>query len=163
MSDAADRAQQLIRELGLQPHPEGGLFREVFRSPLRVRSPFGPERPALTTIYFLVPSGTWSRWHRVAHDEVWHFYEGDPLELLTLDPRFEHFERRMLSRLGEPGVPVAVIPAGHWQAARATRGFALVGCTVAPGFDPDDFTLMKDQPDQVAALERRDPQLARLV
>ena len=159
----ADRAQELIRELGLEPHPEGGLFREVFRSALRVCSPFGPERPALTTIYFLIPSGEWSRWHRVAHDEAWHFYEGEPLELLSLDPSLERLERRWLSGIGGPGEPVAVVSAGHWQAARATRGYGLVGCTVAPGFDPDDFTLMKDQPERVAALERLHPEVATLV
>ena len=154
-----DRAQELIRALNLEPHPEGGLYREVFRSPDRVRSPHGPERSALTTIYFMVPAGRWSRWHRVAHDEAWHFYEGDPLELLTLDPGLDRLERRILSPVGGGGEPVAVVPAGHWQAARATRGYALVGCTVGPGFEADDFTLMRDDPGTMATLSRRHPDL----
>ena len=69
----------------------------------------------------------------------------------------------MLSAFGRPGEPIAVVPAGHWQAARATAGFALVGCTVGPGFEPDVFTLMKDRPDVVAALERRHRELVALV
>jgi predicted cupin superfamily sugar epimerase len=159
----ADRAEELIRALGLTPHPEGGLYREVFRSASRVRDGRGAERPALTTIYFLIPAGRWSRWHRVEHDEAWHFYEGDAVELLSLDPELERLERRMLSAFGRPGEPIAVVPAGHWQAARATAGFALVGCTVGPGFEPDVFTLMKDRPDVVAALERRHRELVALV
>src|SRR5215510_13188986 len=80
------RARDLINELGLQPHPEGGYFREIFRSgqkvqPLDERS----ERSALTTIYFLLIKGQYGRWHRVASDETWHFYEGDPLELYWID------------------------------------------------------------------------------
>ena len=77
-----NRAKDLIRELRLQPHPEGGYFREIFRSahkvqPLDERS----ARCALTTIYFLLVKGQHGRWHRVASDEAWHFYEGDPLEI----------------------------------------------------------------------------------
>jgi predicted cupin superfamily sugar epimerase len=162
VGSAEGRARDLIRMLGLEPHPEGGLFRETFRSSLHVRGPSGTERSALTTIYFLVPAGAWSRWHRVAHDEAWHFLEGEPLELLSLDPSLERLERRVLSRLGEPGEPMAVVPAGHWQAARARHGFALVGCTVAPGFDPEDFVLMKDRPEVVAEMERRHAALASL-
>jgi uncharacterized protein len=77
------RAAELITTLGLQPHPEGGFYRQIFRSAVQVNpmDPRGP-RAALTTIYFLLPEGTFSRWHQVASDEVWHLYEGGPLELL---------------------------------------------------------------------------------
>ena len=80
------RAAELIAQLSLQPHPEGGYYREVFRSAGVVTPADGRgARAALTTIYFLLPAGAASRWHRVTSDEVWHFYEGDPIELLELD------------------------------------------------------------------------------
>ncbi|HEX6641493.1 MAG TPA: cupin domain-containing protein, partial [Thermoanaerobaculia bacterium] len=78
------RARQLIETLALRAHPEGGWFRQFFKSDARVtRHADGAERTALTTIYFLLVEGTFSAWHRVASDEAWHFYEGDALELLT--------------------------------------------------------------------------------
>ena len=80
------RAAELIASLDLAPHPEGGFFRELYRSDSRVQPLDGrPERRALTTIYVLLPAGEVSRWHRVGSDEVWHFFEGDPLELFTID------------------------------------------------------------------------------
>ena len=78
------RAQQLIRDLGLQPHPEGGHYAEVHRS------------PAVTSIYFLLASGEISRWHRIRSEEIWHFYEGAPLELLQLSPDGSDLERIVL-------------------------------------------------------------------
>jgi len=95
------RAQQLIESLGLEPHPEGGWYRQVFRSEERVtRHHDGAERRAITTIYFLLAQGTFSRRHRVQSDEVWHFYEGDPLELMIGEERVTLFRspRRRRSR-----------------------------------------------------------------
>ena len=126
------RAQELIESLGLQPHPEGGWYRQVFKSSERVtRHADGAERTALTTIYFLLAEGTFSRRHRVQSDEVWHFYEGDPLELIIED------ERVMLDAARR----VHVVPAGKWQSARPCGAYALVGCTVGPGFEFDDFEM----------------------
>ena len=130
------RAQQLVDSLALQPHPEGGWYAEVFRSSERVtRHADGAERSALTTIYFLLVAGTYSRWHRVASDEVWHFYDGDPLELFVGEERIVlDGDRR-----------VHVVPARAWQAARPLGAYSLVGCSVAPGFEFDDFE-MNDEP-----------------
>jgi uncharacterized protein len=165
------RSDELIRALGLQPHPEGGSFSEIFRStalvsPADARGP----RAALTTIYFLLIEGQRSRLHRVSSDEAWHFYEGDPLELLIVDRAFSTAERVILGPLnlrpfpegtevakegrrlakGDGGCsrPVHVVPPGMWQAARPLGAYALVGCTVAPGFDFADFSLLdpKTQP-----------------
>lgn len=84
------RAAQLIERLALVPHPEGGHYREIQRSALRVRPLDGRgERAATTGIYFLLAAGEHSRWHRVASDETWHHYEGDALELLVAAPGFE--------------------------------------------------------------------------
>lgn len=138
------RAAELIRELGLQPHPEGGFFREVFRSPHRVQPLDGrTERAALTTIHFLLPRGAHSRWHRVGSDEVWHFVEGAPLVLTWVEDG--DTVREVMLSSGAPGAePVAVVPSGCWQTARSLGAFSLVGCTVGPGFDFADFEMPGD-------------------
>lgn len=126
------RARQLIDTLGLQPHPEGGWYREEFRSRSRVtRQSDGADRSALTTIYFLLVAGTESARHRVKSDEVWHFYEGDPLELST--------ESETVTLDGDRRVHV--VPANEWQWARPLGEYVLVGCTVGPGFEFDDFDM----------------------
>ena len=137
------RAIELIDILHLVPHPEGGYFREVFRSIQTVQpSDSRPTRAALTTIYFLLPAGAYSRWHQVLSDEVWHFYEGAPLELLcdeqcwVLGPVTSNSEQAL----------VQIVPAGAWQAARSLGEYTLVGCTVGPGFDFADFTLREGNP-----------------
>ncbi len=157
------RAAELIAMLGLQPHPEGGFYREIFRSAATVRPADGrPSRAALTTIYFLLVAGTHSRWHRVASDEVWHLYEGGPLELLELETPRSPLRRHRLTQVGD-GAPVHTIPAGHWQAALPLGDFALVGCTVGPGFDFSDFVMMSDDPDAAAALREYAPESIALL
>lgn len=159
-----DRAAELIATLGLRPHPEGGYYGEVFRSAARVRpADRDVERAALTTIYFLLESGEWSRWHRVQADEVWHFYEGDPLDLLWLDAGGDAVRRVRLGPAASGTRPVAVVPAGCWQAARPLGNYTLVGCTVAPGFEFGDFTLLADAPEDLARLRAGHPNLAALI
>jgi len=155
------RAVELIRNLVLHPHPEGGHFAEVFKSPRRVeREEGGGSRAALTTIYFLLAQGERSRWHRVASDEVWHYYEGDPLELVWEEAG--EVRRVQLGPVAMGREPVAVVPAGSWQAARARGAYTLVGCTVAPGFEFADFVLLGDVPDEGARLRAKYPELAEL-
>lgn len=159
-----DRAAQLIAQLQLQPHPEGGHFREVFRAPSHVRPDDGRgQRSALTTIYFLLQAGEVSRLHRVASDEVWHFYEGAPLELWWTEAAFTGVAHKRLGPWGQDTAPVAVVPAGCWQAARSTGAYTLVGCTVAPGFDFSDFTLLVDDEQAVRGLRERQPQMQPLL
>jgi hypothetical protein len=134
----------LISELGLQPHPEGGYFREIFRSshkvqPLDERS----ARSALTTIYYLLIKGQHSRWHRSASDEVWHFCEGDPLEVYWIDGRDVVHEELLATRTSN-AQPVCVVPARCWQAARPLGEYSLVGCTVGPGFDFQDLEMISE-------------------
>src|SRR5512142_791752 len=93
------RAVDLISQLALQPHREGGWYREIYRSPVVVQTARGP-RSALTTIYYLLESTQLSRWHVVQADELWHFYAGAPLELLAYTPGTRAFERRLLGPLG---------------------------------------------------------------
>jgi predicted cupin superfamily sugar epimerase len=132
------RAQHLIDTLGLQRHPEGGWYRQLYKSEMHVkRVSDGAERTALTTIYFLLVEGTFSAWHRVESDEVWHFYEGAPLELLS---RAGDDDAPLVRRLDEAN-RTEVVHARHWQAARPLGAYALVGCTVGPGFEFADFEL----------------------
>lgn len=150
---ATSRADTLIATLGLTPHPEGGYFGELYRSAAMVKPDDDRgRRPALTTIYFLLPSGSVSRWHRVSSDEVWHFYEGAPLDLWTADPRARDVARHRLGPLDAGQQPVHTVPAGWWQAARSIGAYTLVGCTVGPGFDFADFALAADEPAAAAAL-----------
>jgi len=158
------RASELIEILDLKPHPEGGYFREVFRSLHWVY----PEdnrgrRTAITTIYFLLVDGGYSRWHQVNSDEVWHYYEGDPLELFWIDETIGRCNRYLLGDVGEGKFPVQVVPAGCWQAARTTGAYTLVGCTVGPGFEYEDFTLLSERADREAEIRRQFPELSRFV
>ena len=158
------RAAQLIARLGLTPHPEGGHFGEVYRSSSRVQPEDSrPARTALTTIYFLLAAGEVSRWHRVASDEVWHYYEGEPLELLSADAGFGTITRRVLGPVNGAARPVHVVPADQWQAARTTGAYTLVGCTVGPGFDFEDFEIIDAQSAEADALRRDHPDLMMFV
>jgi hypothetical protein len=158
------RAATLIEKLELSAHPEGGYFCEVDRSPSRVQPLDGrPERRALTTIYFLLTAGDVGRWHRVASDEVWHYYEGDPLELLSADVGFERVVRRVLGPVDGATRPVHVVRAGEWQAARSLGAFTLVGCTVGPGFEFSDFEMLATRPGDAEEVKRRHPDLGFLI
>jgi len=127
---------RFIDRYGLQPHPEGGWFAETYRAGAMVDTPNGL-RAASTAILFLLAAGNNSHLHRIASDEVWHFYEGGPLLIHEL--REGEVQIIRLSRDN----PQHVVPAGTWFGARPAPGteFALVGCTVAPGFDFADFEL----------------------
>ena len=142
------RADELIATLQLQPHPEGGFYREVFRSTVAVQAlDRVVTRSAVTTIYFLLTEGAYSRWHRVQADEIWHWYEGAPLELFMAPPDVTHVQRVCLGPVTDTQRCVATVPAGWWQAARPIGAYALMGCSVAPGFEFDDFTFLIDAPE----------------
>jgi predicted cupin superfamily sugar epimerase len=158
------RAAHLIDTLGLSPHPEGGYYRQLYRSQSFVRpDDERPARPALTTIYFLLPAGECSRWHVVASDEAWHFYEGAPLDLFVGDPDLARVTHETLGNTDGVGGPVHVVRAHYWQAARTTGAYTLVGCTVAPGFEFSDFSLLRDRPADADRLRSLHPTLAKLI
>jgi hypothetical protein len=158
------RVATLIRLLDLTPHPEGGYYRVVFRSPRRVRaSDAASDRAAITTIYFLLVAGQHSRWHRVVSDEIWHYYEGDPLELIWLDAARTVPEHRRLGPASDECRPVQIVPGGCWQAARPLGHYTLVGCSVAPGFEFREFRLLADAPEDLALIRSRFPELAALI
>ena len=165
------RAQQLIETLQLQPHPEGGWFREVFRSNSQVQPSDGrPARQALTTIYFLLEAHQYSRWHRVLSDEVWIHLEGVPLALWTSDAslRTAPAHSRLGPVDGHGTRPQHTVPAGQWQAARpipspGVESYTLVSCTVGPGFDFNDFAFMRADGDEAALLRHHWPELAAMI
>ena len=140
------RARQLIEELGLQPHPEGGYYREIFRSAEQVQpADQRGERSAVTAIYFLLAAGQHSGWHQVQSDEIWSHLEGEALDLLSFDAELGQAGRVTLGRFEQAAsAPIHVIPAGVWQAARPLGAYALMGCYVGPGFDFSDFRMATD-------------------
>lgn len=162
------RAEAWVRALGLEPHPEGGRFRETYRAaetatglPPRFSGP----RSLATAILYLLRAGERSRLHRLRADEVWHFHDGGPLHLHVFAPG-EGYRRRTLGR--DPALDQAlqcVVPAGCWFGAEPDEGveFALVGCTCAPGFEYRDLelgdraALLADFPGQRELIERLTP------
>ncbi len=151
--------RQLIDHYGLLPHPEGGYYREIHRSALTVTSTAAnAERSALTHIYFLLTKGQISRFHRVHHDEIWNFYEGSPLRLVTFDG--STVEEQLL---GPAGQYTCIVRGCVFQAAETTGDYSLVGCSVAPGFDFADFTFLADIPEGVDDLEKHAPSYRRFL
>jgi len=130
-------AAHIIARLGLQPHPEGGHFRETFRDP----AVDAGGRAASTLIYFLLARGERSHWHKVDAVETWHFYAGAPLTLRIAGDGEMPQTMTLGIDLGAGQQPQAVVPAHAWQAAESSGDWTLVGCTVAPGFMFDGFEL----------------------
>lgn len=140
--------EELINELSLKPHPEGGFFKEIYRSQevipqSALSEKYNGDRNCCTAIYFMLTADTFSAFHRINQDEIWHFYQGSVIDLHLISPEGEHDLIRVGSNILNGEVPQYVVPAGYWFAAKVNEGFALVGCTVSPGFDFDDFELAK--------------------
>ncbi|GAC1583733.1 MAG: cupin domain-containing protein [Candidatus Velthaea sp.] len=152
-------AQRLLIELKLQPHPEGGFFRETYRSPNRVTTSRGTTRSALTSILFLLTGESFSAFHRLTSDETWHFYLGSPLAVEIIDAAGRH-ERRTLSSRGpwQTAVPAGAHFGSH---VLEPEGYALVGCDVAPGFEYADFHLATRSM-LIAAYPQHAPLIVRL-
>jgi predicted cupin superfamily sugar epimerase len=133
------QVERLVAELQLARHPEGGFFRETFRSTDRVTTTRGTQRSALTTILFVLAGDDFSAFHRLTSDETWHFYRGDPLTVEIIDAAGTH-QRRVI---GPDGPWQTAVAAGAHFASHVDSplGYALVGCDVAPGFEFADFFL----------------------
>jgi predicted cupin superfamily sugar epimerase len=135
----AETVEAIVRELGMQPHPEGGFFRETFRDAVKDAS----GRAASTCIYYLLAAGQVSAWHRVDAVETWHYYAGAPLQLRLARPNGQKVHETLI--LG-PDVlarerPQIVIDRLWWQSAMSLGEWTLVGCTVAPGFEFAGFEM----------------------
>jgi len=144
---------KLIKKYNLQKHPEGGYYAETYRSEMLIKSPeICESRNAVTDIYFLLANEEISRFHKVLHDELWHFYEGSPLKVITFDG---NSIRESIIGPNTPDGYKTVVKGGVWQAAISTGDYSLVGCTVAPGFDFADFEFLDDDAN-LAETVRRD-------
>ncbi|SAK62172.1 hypothetical protein AWB76_03193 [Caballeronia temeraria] len=145
MQRASIDSRELIQRLKLEPHPEGGFFCETYRANGKVvRESEQAMRSASTAIYFLLCDGAHSSWHRIRSDEDWHFYAGDPLDVHVLDANGTLVTHRLGNALEHAdAVFQAVVEGGNWFAAEChdAEGAALVGCTVAPGFEFSEFEL----------------------
>lgn len=142
--------ESIIKTLQLDPHPEGGFFREVYRSGKLIRhtelgSSYSGSRNYCTSIYFLLTSESFSAFHRIIQDEIWHFYCGSPLLLHMITQQGIYSKVLLGNSFSEEQVPQFVVPGGTWFAAHvaADSGHSLVGCTVSPGFDFADFEVGK--------------------
>ncbi|QNF35855.1 cupin domain-containing protein [Adhaeribacter swui] len=143
-------APDYIKYLSLEPHPEGGYYKETYRAAesipnrgLPARFAETGERSLATTIYFLLPAGEFSAFHRIKSDEGWHFYAGGPLYIHVIHPDGQYVCLLLGAAISQGETFQAVVPAGAWFASEPAPGteFALVGCTVAPGFDFRDFEM----------------------
>lgn len=133
---------QIVKHYRLQPHPEGGFFAETYRSDLKIQTPQGL-RAASTAIMFLITKDSISHFHRLTSDEGWHFYGGDPLRLLQINQKGELSEIVIGPDISQGQKLQHIVPAGDWFASTSYGEYSLVGCTVAPGFDFEDFEMGK--------------------
>ena len=140
----------LVQKLNLIPHPEGGFYSETYRSKGTIPQNVIDEqykggRNFSTCIYFLLTSASFSAFHRIRQDEIWHFYMGSPIELHQITPSGQYHKNSIGNNIAEGQTPQLVVPGGNWFAAAVPEpdSYALVGCTVAPGFDFQDFILAK--------------------
>ncbi len=148
-----------MKPIDLIEHPEGGRFREVFRSAKTVITQDGTTRSALTHIYFSLKPGQVSRFHRVASDEIWNLYQGLGLNLYTWDGT--NVPPKCITLSASKNCFCYVIPAGTWQAAEPISDTVLVGCSVAPGFEFSDFTLIDPNSEDAKLLISVAPEMAR--
>ena len=145
----ANSIKNIIETLKLKPHPEGGFYKETYRSletipeeSLSIK--YKGERNHSTCIYFLLTSDNFSAFHRIKQDEIWHFYDGSPIRLHMISELGVHSEHIIGRDLAKGEIPQFVVPGGYWFAAEVinTNSYSLVGCTVSPGFSFEDFELI---------------------
>jgi predicted cupin superfamily sugar epimerase len=143
-----DKVKDIIKKLGLKPHPEGGFFRETYRSvgeilPESLGADYDGKRNYATGIYFLLTSDSFSAFHRIRQDEMWHFYDGSPLKLHVISETGKYSTQILGRNLDNGELPQIVISGGNWFAATVVDAdsYTLTGCTVSPGFDFTDFEL----------------------
>ncbi|HBM17473.1 MAG TPA: hypothetical protein DD381_14185 [Lentisphaeria bacterium] len=155
-------AKIIIENLGLRPHPEGGHYRQVFKDSVNVTIEDGTKRfrTALTDIYFLLAKGEKSRFHKVRQTEIWHFYTGAPLMLYDLS---EDLQKLEIIELGKGMNFKHTVKANHFQAAVSAGDYTLVGCSVAPGFEFEDFSFLSDDENLIQFVAAKYPNLKYLI
>lgn len=165
--DTNHKIETIVRTFNMLPHPEGGFYKETYRSKELISKEaltgsFSGDRNYSTAIYFLITEGNFSAFHRIKQDEIWHFYHGDALEVHVIYPDGNYHCHKVSNKITSDDVPQLVVPAGSWFASTVEKGgkYAFVGCTVAPGFDFADFelaereTLLKTYPQYKKVIEQ---------
>lgn len=134
--------EKIVAELNMQPHPEGGYYAEVYRSPMEIP---GKERQLMTSIYFLLTSDNVSNFHRIKSDELWFHHAGSPITVHVLNEAQGHIEIKVGSDILSGEHPQALVKGGEifGSSVDTSESYALVSCVVAPGFDFQDFELFK--------------------
>ncbi len=142
--------EKIIKDLDLQPHPEGGYFKETYRSTGEIDQnsmgdAYKGNRNYSTCIYFMLTSNTFSAFHKINQDEIWHFYDGSPVKIHMINDNGEYSKVILGRNFNNGENPQFVVPGNCWFAAHVEieDSYTLVGCTVAPGFDFMDFVLPK--------------------
>ena len=140
--------QEIVEKLNLLPHPEGGFYKETYRSEGQIsqgslNENFSGKRSYCTAIYFLLTKDNFSAFHKIKQDEIWHFYAGSPLAVHIIDKEGNYSKQLIGNNFSKNELPQFVVPKDSWFASCVEDGkeYALVGCTVSPGFDFDDFEL----------------------
>ena len=144
----ANTIESIVEALGLQAHPEGGFYKETYRSKGSISKEelggdYKGSRNYSTSIYFLLTSENFSAFHKIKQDEIWHFYDGSPIRLHMIDP-LGNYSMQLIGRdLGNGELPQFIVPGGYWFASEVSESdsFSFTGCTVAPGFSFEDFEL----------------------
>jgi len=143
-----DSAKHWIKQLKLQLHPEGGYYKETYRSSENIPADglpkrFSGERTFSTAIYYLLEKPNFSAFHRIKQDEIWHFYDGSSLTIHVISPKGEYAALKLGKKIEKGESPQIVVPAGTYFAAEVNNksSYTLSGCTVAPGFDFADFEM----------------------
>lgn len=146
------RIQHIVEKLELQPHPEGGFFRETYRSNGNISSEslgsdYNGKRSYSTCIYFLLTSDNFSAWHRIKQDEIWHFYDGSPIKLHMINENGDYSFQLIGRDFRKGELPQYIVSGGCWFATEVLEKdtFSLAGCTVSPGFDFEDFEMLSRQ------------------
>ena len=135
---------RIVSLLNLQKHPEGGFYKEIYRSSLSTDfQGFEGVRNLATGIYYLLEENDFSALHRIKSDETWHFYDGETLEIVEIDTKGELILTLLGNDLLNGEVPQYTVKAGHWFGSRSRGVYSFVGCTVYPGFDFQDFEMAK--------------------
>ncbi|MHC4937018.1 MAG: cupin domain-containing protein [Planctomycetota bacterium] len=166
MPDRPSQGRELIEARGLMAHPEGGYYREVHHSSMSVSHPsreVTTPRPASTMIEFLLLAGEPSRWHRVRTEEIWIHLAGAPLTHERVDEGLREHQGTTLGPVQGGSRSHLLIPGGYWQAAHTSGEFTLSACIVAPGFEFEDFTLLRDEPELVVRFRERFPERSELL
>ncbi|NGP87339.1 cupin domain-containing protein [Aliifodinibius halophilus] len=149
---------RIVSELSLEPHPEGGYYRETYRSKVEVTETDEKIRSAGTGIYFLLPAKVCTNWHRVSSDELWHFYKGDDLVLELIDEEKQFIRYKLGNSISDGAFFQQLVPTNCWQRAYSIGSYSLVGCTVSPGFEFEDFEMLGQE-----ELAKQYPEIAQKI